>query len=249
MKNEIEKPFLDRIKKLEDKLGYTFKDKTLPLTALTHRSFVAEYPKKLKDYEVLEFLGDAVLSLIVSEILIKAYPDAKEGELSQIRSAVISEAYLSKLARMIGLNELVLLSKGEIQQKGMERESLLCDVFEAVFGAIYVDCGYFIDPPRQVFNRLFKEKLLQDIEKGDIPRDYKSLLQIITQKTLGITPKYRFISAKGPEHEKIFTMECIITEDLKTTGTGRSKKEAETKAAQKAYIQLKNHQENQREKN
>ncbi len=239
MKSDIPKEFLERIKKLEDKIGYIFKDKSLPLTALTHRSFVAEYPKKLKDYEVFEFLGDAVLSLIVSEILIKAYPNAKEGELSQIRSAVVSETYLSKLAREIGLNELVLLSKGEIQQKGMERESLLCDVFEAVFGAVYVDCGYYIDPPRQIFNRLFKERLLKDIEKGDIPRDYKSLLQIITQKVFGTVPKYRFISAKGPEHEKIFTMECIITEDLKTTGTGRSKKEAETKAAQKAYLKLK----------
>ncbi len=239
MKSKIEKVFLGRINKLEEKIGYTFKDKSLPLSALTHRSFVAEYHRKIKDYEVLEFLGDAVLSLIVSEILIKAYPEAKEGELSQIRSAVVSETYLSKLARIINLNELVLLSKGEIQQKGMERESLLCDVFEAVFGAVYVDCGYFIDPPRQIFNKLFKEKLLKDIEEGDIPRDYKSLLQIITQKVFGITPKYRFISAEGPEHEKIFTMECIITEDIKTTGTGRSKKEAETKAAQKAYQKIK----------
>ena len=249
MKSDIPKEFLDRIQKLEDKIGYIFKDKSLPLTALTHRSFVAEYPKKLKDYEVLEFLGDAVLSLIVSEILIKAYPSAKEGELSQIRSAVVSETYLSKLARQIGLNELVLLSKGEIQQRGMERDSLLCDVFEAVFGAVYVDCGYFIDPPRQIFNKLFKERLLEDIEKGDIPRDYKSLLQIITQKVFGTVPKYRFISAKGPEHEKIFTMECIITEDLKTTGTGRSKKEAETKAAQKAYLKLKDKTKSEKDKN
>ncbi|RMD47041.1 MAG: ribonuclease III [Aquificota bacterium] len=233
MKSKIEKVFLGRINKLEEKIGYTFKDKSLPLSALTHRSFVAEYHRKIKDYEVLEFLGDAVLSLIVSEILIKAYPEAKEGELSQIRSAVVSETYLSKLARIINLNELVLLSKGEIQQKGMERESLLCDVFEAVFGAVYVDCGYFIDPPRQIFNKLFKEKLLKDIEEGDIPRDYKSLLQIITQKVFGITPKYRFISAKGPEHEKIFTMECIITEDIKTTGTGRSRKKQKQKQLKK----------------
>ncbi len=246
MKTKLTKDFEERIKKLEGLIEYTFRDKSLPLSALTHRSFAAEYSKKLKDYEVLEFLGDAVISLIVSEILIKAFPEAKEGELSQIRSAVVSETYLSKLARIINLNELVLLSKGEIQQKGMERESLLCDVFEAVFGAVYVDCGYFIDPPRQIFNRLFKEKLLKDIEKGDIPRDYKSLLQIIAQKVFGITPKYKFISAEGPEHEKTFTMECVITEDIRTQGTGRSKKEAETKAAKKAYLIIKEKSEKSR---
>ncbi|WP_293445038.1 ribonuclease III [Persephonella sp.] len=237
MNIEIEKEFLERIKALENRLGYSFKDKTLPLSALTHRSFAVEYHRKLADYEVLEFLGDAVLSLIVSEILIKTFPEAREGDLSQIRSAVISEAYLSKLARTINLGELVLLSKGEIAQKGMERESLLCDVFESVFGAVYVDCGYLIDPPRQIFNRFFKDQLIHDIKKGDIPRDYKSLLQILTQKVFGKTPKYKVITAVGPEHAKTFTVECVI-EGIRTTGIGKSKKEAETKAAQKAYIKL-----------
>lgn len=237
MSIEIEKEFLDRIYSLEKRIDYEFKDKTLPLTALTHRSFAVEYHRKLADYEVLEFLGDAVLSLIVSEILIKTFPQAREGELSQIRSAVISEAYLSKLARIINLGELVLLSKGEIAQKGMERESLLCDVFESVFGAVYVDCGYKIDPPRQIFNRFFKDQLIEDIKKGDIPRDYKSLLQILTQKIFGKPPKYRVISAVGPEHEKVFTVECVI-EGIRTKGAGKSKKEAESKAARKAYIKL-----------
>ena len=227
--------FSERIRKLEEKLGYTFKDKKLALSALTHKSFVAEYDKDLEDYEVLEFLGDAVLSLIVSEILIRKFPHAKEGELSQLRSAIISESFLARLARKIDLQEIVLLSKGEIAQKGMERDSLLCDVFEAVFGAVYVDSNYFIDPPRQIFNKLFKEYILKCIEEDDIPRDYKSLLQIITQRRFGTVPKYRFISAKGPEHEKIFEMECIVDKELKTRGKGRSKKEAETKAAKEAY--------------
>ncbi|NPA57691.1 MAG: ribonuclease III [Aquificae bacterium] len=237
MNRRIDREFLDRIRALEERIGYTFKDKTLPLTALTHRSFAVEYHKKIPDYEVLEFLGDAVLSLIVSEILIKTFPKAREGELSQIRSAVISEAYLSKLARIINLGELVLLSKGEIAQKGMERESLLCDVFEAVFGAVYVDCGYMIDPPRQIFNRLFKDQLIKDIKSGNIPRDYKSLLQILTQKVFGKTPKYRVITTEGPEHDKTFTVECVI-EGVRTTGTGKSKKEAESIAAKEAYIKL-----------
>ncbi|WP_457623274.1 ribonuclease III family protein, partial [Persephonella sp.] len=174
MSSNLDRKFAERVEKLENILDYTFKDKSLPITALTHSSFAAEYHKEIKDYEVLEFLGDAVLSLIVSEILIKTFPEAKEGELSQIRSAVISEAYLSRLARILGLNELVLLSKGEIAQKGMERDSLLCDVFESVFGAVYVDSGYDIKPPREIFNKYFKEYLIESIKKGNIPRDYKS---------------------------------------------------------------------------
>ncbi|NPA52872.1 MAG: ribonuclease III [Aquificae bacterium] len=235
--------FRKKIELLEKKLGYTFKNKKLALSAITHKSFIAESNKGLEDYEVLEFLGDAVLSLIVSEILIKKYPQAREGELSQLRSAIVSEAFLSKLARKINLQEVVLLSKGEIAQRGMERDSLLCDVFEAVFGAIYVDSDYFIDPPRQIFNKLFKDFIIESIEKGKIPRDYKSLLQIITQRKFGTVPKYRFISAKGPEHEKIFEMECIVDKALKTRGKGRSKKEAEIKAAKEAY-EILNEEEN-----
>ena len=119
----------------------------------------------------------------------------------------------------------------------MERESLLCDVFESVFGAVYVDSDYLIDPPRQVFNKLFKEKLIEDIKKGDIPRDYKSLLQILTQKIFGKPPKYRLLTAVGPEHDKTFTVECIIN-DIKTKGIGKSKKEAESKAAKEAFLKL-----------
>jgi len=241
---EITPEFQKRIKKLEEILGYKFKNPYLPLAALTHSSFVSEYKEKIQDYEVLEFLGDSVISLIVSEILIKAFPNAKEGELSKLRSAVVSEAFLSKLAKKIGLQELVLLSKGEISQKGMERESLLCDVFEAVFGAIYADCGYFIDPPRQVFNRLFKDYLLKAIENDEIPRDYKSILQVYTQRKYKTIPKYILLDAKGPEHEKEFTVLCKIEDIIEAKGTGKSKKEAETKAAQQVYSQLKKKNKN-----
>ncbi|MDM7273986.1 ribonuclease III [Sulfurihydrogenibium azorense] len=236
---KIENPeFLRRVENLEKLLDYNFKDKSLLLAAITHRSFVAEYPVKLKDYEVLEFLGDSVLSLIVSEILIKQFPDAREGDLSQLRSAIVSEAYLSKLAKLLNLGQFVLISKGEKSQKGSERDSLLCDVFEAVFGAIYIDTDYNIDTPRNVFNKLFKEKLLQDIKTENIPRDYKSLLQIETQKLYGKIPKYRLIHSEGPEHDKIFVVECEI-EKIKTTGKGKSKKEAETQAAKEAFRKIK----------
>jgi len=238
MDEKVIKQFEDRINKIEAILGYNFKDKSNILSAITHRSFVAEYPEKIKDYEVLEFLGDAVLSLIVSEILIKQFPNAREGELSQLRSSIISEAYLSRLGRKISLTEIALVSKGELMQKGTERESLLCDVFEAIFGAIYVDCGYNISKPRAIFKKLFYKDLINDIKTGNIPRDYKSLLQIYTQKHFGIAPKYKLISEEGPEHSKIFTIECKISDKLTTSGKGKSKKEAETEAAKKAYIEL-----------
>lgn len=238
MNNDLLRTFIEKLQNLEQVLEYNFNDKALLLASITHRSFVAEYYRKIPDYEVLEFLGDAVLSLIVSEILIKQFPKAKEGELSQIRSAVISEAYLSKLAKQINLQEYVLISKGEKSQKGSERESLLCDVFEAIFGAIYIDSGYSIEKPRDIFLKQFKDRMIKDIETENIPRDYKSLLQIETQKIFGTIPKYRLIHSEGPEHEKIFTVECKV-DNIMTIGKGKSKKEAETQAAKEAYIKIK----------
>jgi ribonuclease-3 len=241
--DEILERYQERITQVEELLGYFFKDKTLLLTALTHSSFVSQEKSNLKDYEVLEFLGDSVISLIVSEILIKEFPDAKEGKLSKLRSAIVSEAFLSELARQLKLNEAVLLSKSEIAQKGMERQSLLCDVFEAVFGAIYVDCGYFIDPPRKIFNNKFYDYIIKSIKEKNIPIDYKSILQVYTQKHLKTIPKYIVLETTGPEHEKEFTVLCKVEDIIETQGKGKSKKEAETKAAKKAYVQLKKQNE------
>lgn len=232
--NDILQTINERLENLEKSIGYAFKDKSLLLASITHRSFVAEYYRKIQDYEVLEFLGDAVLSLIVSEILIKEFPEAKEGELSQTRSAVISEVYLSKLARELSIQEYILISRGEKSQKGSERDSLLCDVFEAIFGAIYIDAGYSIDMPREIFIRYFKDRMINDIKTDNIPRDFKSLLQIETQRIYGTLPKYRLLKEEGPEHEKIFTVECKV-DNITTIGKGRSKKEAETQAAREAY--------------
>jgi ribonuclease-3 len=237
MKIEIQE-FNDRVESLENILDYQFKDKSLLLAAITHRSFVAEYPKKLRDYEVLEFLGDSVVSLIVSEILIKQFPDAREGDLSQLRSAIVSEAYLSKLAKSLKVSDFVLISRGEKSQKGEERDSLLCDVFEAIFGALYVDADYKIDVPREIFNKLFKDRVLEDIKTENIPRDYKSLLQMETQRLYGKIPTYKLIHSEGPEHDKVFVVECEI-EQIKTTGKGKSKKEAETAAAKEAFKKIK----------
>lgn len=236
--NELVSAYGDKLNTLEQILGYSFSDKNLLLASLTHRSFAAEYIRKIPDYEVLEFLGDAVLSLIVSEILIKEFPKAREGELSQIRSAVISEVYLSKLARQLNIQNFILISKGEKSQKGTERDSLLCDVFEAIFGAIYIDSGYSIEKPREIFFKFFKDKMILDIKSDNIPRDFKSLLQIETQKTYGTLPRYKLLKEEGPEHEKIFTVECKV-ENITTIGKGKSKKEAESQAAKEAYHLLK----------
>lgn len=232
--NEILQSLNDKLDTLEKSLGYAFKDRSILLASITHRSFAAEYYKKIPDYEVLEFLGDAVLSLIVSEVLIKEFPQAREGELSQIRSAVISEVYLSKLARELNLQDYILISRGERSQKGSERDSLLCDVFEAVFGAIYIDAGYSIDIPRDIFLMYYKDRIITDIKTDNIPRDFKSLLQIETQRIYGTLPKYRLLKEEGPEHEKVFTVECKV-DNITTVGKGKSKKEAETQAAKEAY--------------
>ena len=237
MSNNLSTEILDKLKKVENILGYKFRDKSLLFIALTHSSYLIENKgQNLKDYEVFEFLGDAVLSLIISEILIKTFPKAKEGELSQIRSAVVSELYLSKLAKEINLGDFVFMSNSEEQQGGRNRDTLLCDVFEAVFGAIYIDSDYTIDIPREIFNKHFKDKLIEDIKSGNIPRDYKSILQILTQRLFGSVPKYNFVSSEGPEHKKIFTMECVVENEIKTKGIGKSKKEAETRAAQEAFF-------------
>jgi ribonuclease-3 len=237
MKDNFKSEVLKIIEELEKKLGYEFKDKTIIFSALTHSSYLSEH--KGKDYEVLEFLGDAVISLIVSEILIKTFPKAKEGELSQIRSAVVSESYLAKLAREIDLGKYVFMSHGEELQGGRQRETLLCDVFEAIFGAIYVDSNYSIEKPREIYNKLFKDRLINDIKTGNIPKDYKSTLQILTQKLFGSVPKYKFVSSEGPEHQKIFTMECVVENEITTSASGKSKKEAENIAAKEAYFYLK----------
>ena len=239
MNSEIPIDIKEKLQKFEDILGYKFKDISLLFTALTHSSFASENKSKYKDYEVFEFLGDAVISLIMSEILMKTFPKAREGELSQIRSAVVSESYLAKLGRLIKLNEFIFLSVGEEQQGGRERDTLLCDVFEALFGAIYIDNNYCIEKPREIFNKHFKEKVIDDILSGNIPRDYKSILQVLTQRLFGTVPEYQFVNAEGPEHKKIFTMKCIVKDEITTLGEGKSKKEAETKAAKEAYMQLK----------
>ncbi|WP_163327571.1 ribonuclease III [Desulfurobacterium thermolithotrophum] len=212
---------------LERKINYFFKDKELLKKALTHKSFSFEKDSE-ENYEVLEFLGDAVIGLIVSEELIKRFPTKTEGELSQIRAFLVSEPSLSELAKTVDLGSYIYLGKGEHLSGGREKSSILCDVFESLFGAIYLDGGF--ENAKEVFKRNFLIRLWEILEKAVTYKDFKSFLQEVTQKEFKVIPSYSVIKAEGPEHEKIFTVECRV-KDLKTVSTGKSKKSAEQQAA------------------
>lgn len=195
--------------------------------ALTHKSFSFEKDSE-ENYEVLEFLGDAVIGLIVSEELIKRFPTKTEGELSQIRAFLVSEPSLSELAKTVDLGSYIYLGKGEHLSGGREKSSILCDVFESLFGAIYLDGGF--ENAKEVFKRNFLMKLWEILEEAVTYKDFKSFLQEVTQKEFKVIPSYSVIKAEGPEHEKIFTVECRV-KDLKTVSTGKSKRSAEQQAA------------------
>jgi ribonuclease-3 len=216
-----------RLKELEEKIGYRFKNRELLRRALIHRSFAFEKDTK-ENYEVLEFLGDAVIGLIVSEELIKRFPDKSEGELSQIRAYLVSESSLSELAKTVDLGDYLLLGKGERLSGGRKKSSLLCDVFESLFGAIYLDGGFY--EARRVFLERFLEKMWKILESAVIYKDFKSYLQEITQRIFKVIPSYVLVKSEGPDHDKTFTVECRVKE-LRTVASGKSKKSAEQQAA------------------
>jgi ribonuclease-3 len=216
-----------RFEELEEKIGYFFRNRELLKKALTHKSFSFEKDRK-ENYEVLEFLGDAVIGLIVSEELIKRFPTKSEGELSQIRAYLVSEPSLSELAKTVDLGSYIYLGKGEHLSGGRKKSSILCDVFESLFGAIHLDSDF--ETAREVFRKNFLNKMWEILEKAVTYKDFKSLLQEVTQKEFKVVPEYRVIKSEGPEHEKIFTVECRV-KDLKTVSAGKSKKSAEQQAA------------------
>ncbi len=219
---------MSKLKKLEQILGYQFRNQELLKRALTHTSYTFESGGD--NYEVLEFLGDSVIGLIVSEKLVEAYPDKSEGELSQMRAFLVSEPSLAKLARHIDLGEYILLGKGEKKSGGSDKDSILCDVFEAVFGAIYTDSGF--KEARRVFEDVFLQKMWELLKSSRTYRDFKSYLQEITQREFKVIPSYTVLEERGPEHAKEFVVECKVCDNT-TVSSGRSKKEAEQLAAEK----------------
>jgi ribonuclease-3 len=218
--------------RFEEKAGITFKDKGLLRQAFTHRSYINENKNvRLEHNERLEFLGDAVLELIITDFLYKTYPNKPEGELTTYRSALVNSVTLAEVASNLTMNDFLLLSKGEAKDTGRARQYILANTFEAVTGAIYIDQGYDMA-------KLFIEKHIfvfadQMIAKGNLV-DAKSAFQEKAQEKAGITPSYKLVREAGPDHDKSFTVAVFIGKDQIAMGEGKSKQEAEQNAAVRA---------------
>ena len=216
---------------IEQKLGYQFNSRDLLDEALRHSSYVNEQPdSELRDNERFEFLGDAVLNLIVGHILMERYPDLKEGDLSRTRANLVNETQLAIMARSIDLGAGLLLGKGEIQTNGMEKNSILAGAFEALMAAVYLDGGF--KAAFKIIENNFVP-FLDKIHPAIDNYDYKSRLQEWVQEKHGNIPNYKVVREEGPDHAKTFWVSVKIF-DIETEGTGKSKKAAEQDAARKA---------------
>jgi ribonuclease-3 len=220
---------------LEQILGHRFQDLALLRTALTHRSYANERPDTVRaDNERLEFLGDAVLDLVVGHMLMDAHPELDEGQLSVTRSQVVSEASLSDLAYQLGLGRFLYLGKGERRSGGQNKPSILADTLEAVIAAVYLDAGF--DAARKLVARLFTTSV-QTVEPTGF-YDYKTRLQELAQARLKATPVYRVLGDSGPDHAKVFEVCVEINGREWGRATGSSKKRAEQLAAANAAFLL-----------
>ena len=221
---------------LENRLGYSFTDGKVLLEALTHRSFYHENPGKADAYnERLEFLGDSVLGFIIVEYLFSMDQNLTESVMAKTKSYIVKEAVLSEVASSISLGQYLRLGKGEEQTGGRTKKSLLADAFEALLGAVYVDGGY--DAAKKIVLSLFSRKIHPIINSGEF-HDSKTELQEKTQLLFSSIPEYRIIKQEGEEHRKVFTVEVYISGDKYGSGVGKSKKEAETRAAKEALAGL-----------
>jgi len=216
---------------LEKRVGYTFENKQLIIEALTHKSY-----KKSYNNERLEFLGDAVLDLIVGEFLFHKFPASDEGILSKIRASLVNESGFTMLARKLNLGDFIYLSPAEENNGGREKASLLSNAFEAVIGAIYLEGG--LEIVRDIAERLLEETH-QKIDLQSLSKDYKTALQELTQATHGVTPTYELLRSFGPDHKKEFEIAIILDDKTIATAQGKSKKEAQQKAAYIALEKLK----------
>jgi ribonuclease III len=220
---------------LEVRLGTRFRDRSLLHTALVHGSAGPEGRSRHGDnYERLEFLGDAVLNLVISDHLYRLFPTRLEGDLARLRAAIVSEGPLARVARTMDLGQYMLLGRGEEKGGGRTRTSLLADALEAVVGAVYVDSGYGV--AHYCVTRWFGDELAQLEEPGE--GDYKSQLQEIVQQRERRLPRYRIVGQEGPEHSRVFVAVVEVNGRNVGEGRGRSKKEAEQAAAQRALAQL-----------
>jgi len=217
---------------LQERLGYRFKREALLVRAMTHRSFLFEHDRRGKgDNETLEFLGDAVLDLVVGSMLFKRYPKMDEGDLTKVRSTLVQEKHLALLAAKLDIGQSLLLGKGESRSGGASKDSILSCAFEAVMGAVFVDGGY--EAASMVVHALFEDRL----EYGRchaVNDDPKSHLQEITQKLNNEAPSYTLVGEDGPDHDKTFTVEVSFQGRVLAVAAAGSKKAAERKAAAEA---------------
>lgn len=223
------------LKELIKKLKIKFSNYSLLNLALSHKSYVNEIKSNNQNNERLEFLGDSVLGLIVTEYLYKKLPDYPEGELARIKSFIVSEESLSKVGKRLGINKFILVGKGEAISGGRDKKAIIADTFEALLGAYYLDSNY--NKVRDfVIKQLEDEiKLVLDTKQGN---DYKTLLQEYIQKKYKDCPKYKLFEEKGPEHDKTFSMQVVINDKILGKGEGKSKKEAEKNAAKNAFNKI-----------
>lgn len=233
--NKISEDFM--LNDLQQKIQYTFKSKDILIEALTHKSY-----DKLNNNERLEFLGDAVLDLLVGEYVFKKLIQSNEGDLTKLRASIVNESSFAKLAMAINLGNYLFISAAEVKNKGREKPSILSNAFEALIGAIYIDGG--LNDAKILSYRLL-EFVYKEIDLENLFKDYKTLLQELTQSICGVIPDYILVDSSGPDHNKSFVMKIKINGVEYATQTGKSKKEAEQSCAKKAYEILKRENKNQ----
>jgi ribonuclease III len=218
------------LSKFQRNLGYEFKNVDFLVESLMHSSFVNEHPEMdIQDNERLEFLGDAVLNLIVGHLLMERYPDLKEGDLSRMRANLVNESQLASIAGKMDLGAHIQLGKGEIQSKGWEKKSILANTYEAVIAAVYSDGGF--DAAFRIIEDAFSS-LMDSVARPSANSDYKSQIQELVQMKYQTVPQYSVSHESGPDHDKTFHVELTVGE-IRTQGVGKSKKAAEQDAARK----------------
>jgi ribonuclease-3 len=224
------------LKALQKKIDYRFKSFDLLDQGLRHKSFVhEELEAGGQDNERLEFLGDAVLDLVISHLIMERHPDYPEGYLSRLRAAVVNQARLAEIARELTLGEYLLLGKGEEMTGGREKTSILAASLEALLAVVFLDGGY--KKAYGVISQLFSAHL-EMAEKEGFSQDFKTKLQEVSQETLKAMPRYLLVKEFGPDHDKVFGVKVLIQEKVVGVGAGKSKKEAEQRAAKRTLKNL-----------
>jgi len=227
-KNTLSRERREKLGQFQRSLGFRFKNLLLLNMALSHKSYVNEAEEKLENNEKLEFLGDAFLGLVVSDVLYNQKLYYREGALARIKSYVVSEATLHKVGRHIGIHEFLLIGRGEEKSGGRTRRALISDSLEAVIGAYYLDVGY--KAARKLVEKLFYDEII-NVEKNKHEKDYKSILQELVQKRFKLIPRYAISSTEGPDHDRRFHITVTVKNTAYGPGVGASKKEAEQSAA------------------